>query len=104
MKSFNNNQLLVKTGLFINNQIKNKKLLFQNITKERILPVIFTNISNILSINYLVENQIGRWKLSNNDKIISIKVEQANEDHCGCCNFNQEKHYENEDYYRYFCS
>jgi hypothetical protein len=67
-------------------------------------------------MNHLIENKIGRWKLSNNNKIISIKIDQANEDHCGCCNVNQPIIYNNkiqssnnnnnnnENYYSYFCT
>jgi hypothetical protein len=29
--------------------------------------------------------QLGRWKLNYDPKIVHSKVDQANEDHCGCC-------------------
>jgi hypothetical protein len=55
---------------------------------------------------------IGRWQITHNPKTISIKVYQANEDHCGCCQNmiptkgQQSKDNENleEEYYRYFCA
>ena len=84
-----NKQWLIKSDSFFYNK-KNQSF--------------FTNVFNFLSMNYLEENLIGRWKVSNNNKIISLKVDQANEDHCGCCNFEQQLKYENEDYYRYFCN
>jgi len=28
---------------------------------------------------------LGRWTIVYNPKVIDIKVDQANEDHCGCC-------------------
>jgi hypothetical protein len=100
-----NNQMLVKSGLFINKKILESKIL--NVSKETlklILPSIFT-------MNNLFENEIGRWKLSNN-KSTNIKVDQANEDHCGCCNIDhsqpkpqtQKMDYDKENYYSYFCS
>lgn len=29
--------------------------------------------------------QLGRWNLHYDPKIVHSKVDQANEDHCGCC-------------------
>jgi predicted transcriptional regulator len=94
--NFNKNKLLIKGGFIFNNYIK-------KINNEIKLPVYFTNIWNILSVKFLFENQIGRWKISNNEKIISIKVNQANEDHCGCCNIKEQNN-KKDDYYSYFCS
>ncbi len=31
-------------------------------------------------------HMIGRWFISYNEVIINTKIDQANEDHCGCCN------------------
>ncbi len=28
---------------------------------------------------------LGRWGIQYDPKIIQIKIDQANEDHCGCC-------------------
>ena len=28
---------------------------------------------------------LGRWGIQYDPKIIRIKIDQANEDHCGCC-------------------
>lgn len=29
--------------------------------------------------------KLGRWNLHYDPKIVNSKVDQANEDHCGCC-------------------
>ena len=29
--------------------------------------------------------KLGRWQLHYDPKIVNSKVDQANEDHCGCC-------------------
>ena len=33
--------------------------------------------------------QLGRWNLNYDPKIVHSKVDQANEDHCGCCDKQQ---------------
>lgn len=36
--------------------------------------------------------KLGRWHLHYDPKIVNSKVDQANEDHCGCCHVpTQEK-------------
>ena len=36
--------------------------------------------------------KLGRWNLHYDPKIVNSKVDQANEDHCGCCHVpTQEK-------------
>ena len=58
---------------------------------------------------------LGRWNIQYDEVIIKRKVEQANEDHCGCCNElilnnnitntkNKENNYEkyDENYYKPF--
>jgi hypothetical protein len=37
--------------------------------------------------------KLGRWKIDYNNNIINCKIDQANEDHCGCCvnEFDKEK-------------
>ena len=42
---------------------------------------------NIFSKTYkpITNNQLGRWNIIYEPKIINCKVDQANEDHCGCC-------------------
>lgn len=42
---------------------------------------------------------LGRWFIHYDQKIIDKKVDQANEDHCGCCN-NIEIY--DDDYYKPF--
>jgi hypothetical protein len=32
--------------------------------------------------------KLGRWQLHYDPKIVNSKVDQANEDHCGCCHEN----------------
>jgi hypothetical protein len=86
--------------------MKNIKIILQskffNLSKENIKLFL----PSILSMNYLIENKIGRWKLSNNINTINIKVDQANEDHCGCCNLEQiiNEDLDKENYYSYFCT
>jgi len=45
-------------------------------------------IRNIFSQAYTptIRTQLGRWNIQYEPKIIQCKVDQANEDHCGCCN------------------
>jgi hypothetical protein len=33
-------------------------------------------------------HMLGRWIINYDENIINTKVDQANEDHCGCCAFN----------------
>ena len=35
--------------------------------------------------NKIVINKLGRWKIQYEPEIINLKINQANEDHCGCC-------------------
>jgi len=59
------------------------------------------------SSNHHLSNQVGlgRWKTGGNEKEISIKVFQANEDHCGICSdqvLKEKSELINDDeYYRY---
>lgn len=48
---------------------------------------------------------LGRWFINYDNKIISLKIDQANEDHCGCCKNNKdnsEKDDYDDDYYKPF--
>jgi len=38
------------------------------------------------SVNGINSTKLGRWNLHYDPKIVHSKVDQANEDHCGCCN------------------
>lgn len=60
------------------------------------MATIKTTIHNILSpvfkknLFYPLETvsystKLGRWKIENNNKLVHCKIDQANEDHCGCC-------------------
>ena len=55
--------------------------------------------------NKLNQVDLGRWKIGGTEKEISIKVFQANEDHCGTCSdkgFKEKiKLINDDDYYRY---
>ena len=35
--------------------------------------------------------QLGRWQLHYDPKVVHSKVDQANEDHCGCCGESAEQ-------------
>ena len=43
--------------------------------------IFSTNMVNV-SISPIMT---GRWKRENQKHLVYIKVDQANEDHCGCC-------------------
>jgi hypothetical protein len=32
-----------------------------------------------------ITTKLGRWKIDYSHQVIQRKVDQANEDHCGCC-------------------
>jgi hypothetical protein len=36
-------------------------------------------------VNGINTTKLGRWNLHYDPKIVHSKVDQANEDHCGCC-------------------
>ena len=46
-------------------------------------------------------NYIGRWTVIHCPKTINRRVEQANEDHCGCCNERIKDTDENKEYEEY---
>lgn len=33
----------------------------------------------------ITTTKLGRWQLHYDPKVVNSKVDQANEDHCGCC-------------------
>ena len=37
------------------------------------------------SVNSRITTKLGRWQLHYDPRIVHCKVDQANEDHCGCC-------------------
>jgi hypothetical protein len=41
--------------------------------------------SSSSSTNGINSIKLGRWNLHYDPKIVHSKVDQANEDHCGCC-------------------
>ena len=44
-------------------------------------------IRRMLNAN-IPTTKLGRWQLHYDPKIVNSKVDQANEDHCGCCHEN----------------
>jgi hypothetical protein len=36
--------------------------------------------------------KLGRWQLHYDPKVVNSKVDQANEDHCGCCHEPSQTH------------
>jgi len=48
---------------------------------QRIVTRARTNASSSVSSSVA----LGRWGIQYDPKIIQIKIDQANEDHCGCC-------------------
>lgn len=63
-------------------------------------------LSRIETWKHVPSPIVGRWNVSHNPKTISLKVYQANEDHCGCCQqtIPQPTNDRSDDYYKYFCS
>ena len=55
---------------------KNVRIIVKNIVKNTIKYNTENNCDKII---------LGRWKLENNDIKTNIKVDSANEDHCGTC-------------------
>jgi hypothetical protein len=41
--------------------------------------------SSSSSMDGIKSTKLGRWNLNYDPKIVHSKVDQANEDHCGCC-------------------
>lgn len=37
------------------------------------------------SYDFYEEPKLGRWKIQYDENVIHCKIDQANEDHCGCC-------------------
>jgi hypothetical protein len=44
-----------------------------------------------LLIANMPATKLGRWHLHYDPKIVNSKVDQANEDHCGCCHDQYEQ-------------
>ncbi len=54
---------------------------------SRIIYMIRSSFNSINSIHYTM---LGRWNREPVFRAICIKIDQANEDHCGCCVLNNE--------------
>ena len=48
---------------------------------------VMSFIRRMLNAN-VPTTKLGRWQLHYDPKIVNSKVDQANEDHCGCCHEN----------------
>ena len=47
-----------------------------------------------------IETVLGRWDIKYDTKVIDRKIDQANHDHCGCCEIeNIKKNDDNDDKY-----
>ncbi len=51
----------------------------------RIIDTMLSFIKGIVSRASASSVVLGRWGIQYDPKIIRIKIDQANEDHCGCC-------------------
>jgi hypothetical protein len=51
----------------------------------RIMESMLSFIKGIVSRASASSVVLGRWGIQYDPKIIRIKIDQANEDHCGCC-------------------
>ena len=51
----------------------------------RIIDAMLSFIKGIVSRASASSVVLGRWGIQYDPKIIRIKIDQANEDHCGCC-------------------
>jgi len=61
---------------------------YNNITRHKISPMNFIRrmlkpVAN--ATNGPTTTKLGRWQLHYDPKVVNSKVDQANEDHCGCC-------------------
>lgn len=65
------------------------------------MKVIFRFLNRIVSPDCV---KTGRWALTSDFNQIERKLNQANEDHCGCCATEDVKPSSEEDYYISFCS
>lgn len=55
---------------------------------SRIISLIRRSFNSINSIHYTT--MLGRWNREPVFREICIKIDQANEDHCGCCVLNNQ--------------
>jgi len=52
---------------------------------RRIFNISSSSSSSSSSVSGINPTLLGRWNLHYDPKIVHSKVDQANEDHCGCC-------------------
>lgn len=54
---------------------------------------MFHSLKTILNKdkNKLPQKPLGRWSLDYKDNKLNIKLDNANEDHCGCCKNSKEE-------------
>jgi hypothetical protein len=65
------------------------------------MKVIFRFLNRFATPEYV---KTGRWALTSDFSQIERKLNQANEDHCGCCAKEDANPSSQEDYYISFCS
>lgn len=76
------------------------------LSKSRIFQYkVYNNYNNNDHYDYNESPKLGRWKIDYNQSIIHHKIDQANEDHCGCCinEFNDKDDKEDEEYMIPYC-
>jgi cytochrome c553 len=42
-------------------------------------------VANATTTTTTTTTKLGRWQLHYDPRVVNSKVDQANEDHCGCC-------------------
>jgi hypothetical protein len=68
-----------------------------------------THIRRPFNFNSIQYTMLGRWTREPVFQSICIKVDQANEDHCGCCNVieiaktNNDEHEMDEETLKFYC-
>lgn len=50
---------------------------------------IFKN--NFFNFNKMIRIPLGRWNIENNYRKTNLKIDYANEDHCGTCFYSKKK-------------
>lgn len=53
------------------------------------LIIYLTFIKNIFPTTYTKNIALGRWSLVYTQDVIHKRIDWANEDHCGCCDYNK---------------
>ena len=64
--------------------------LYQSIEMKNVLSNAYSYLSKARLSTWFIPSvdqvtKLGRWTIDYNHQVIQRKVDQANEDHCGCC-------------------